>query len=162
VDDFDDATATDTDDDTIDTPGIDSQSNSEAISQWQAFKCQRKTPQQNKVIIQIESDDKGLSKDDWMEIMAVGGGEGNNSSLHNEIGSLQSTVEQLSSQAEQTNNLLQQLLMQCNVFQPLRPEKQVVFDPAAARYLPLDTSLPDETETEGLHASYAQWEAEQP
>jgi hypothetical protein len=162
VDDLDDATATDADDDTIDTPGIDSQSNSEAISQRQAFKRRRETPQQNKVIIQIESDDKGLSKDDWMEIMAVGVGEGNNSSLRNEMGSLRSTVEQLSSQAEQTNNLLQQLLMQRNVFQPLRPEKQVVFDPAAARYSPLDTSLPDETETEGLHASYAQWEAEQP
>jgi hypothetical protein len=85
---------------------------------------------------QIESNEKALLKEDWKEIIAISASSSNTTTLYNEVGSLRSTVEQLSSQTEQTNNLLQQLLMM---------QQRKVFNPIVAR---LRYPFPKETKTE--------------
>jgi hypothetical protein len=142
---LDDETNTDTDDKTLN-----SQSNSKVLSQRSTVKRRRETLQQSEVVVKIESNKKALSKEDWKEIMAVGASSSNTTALHNEVGSLRSTVKQLSSQAEQTNNLLQQLLMM---------QQREVFNPSAAR--PRYPFLKETETEEGLHAEQAQADAEQ-
>jgi len=59
----------------------------------------------------VEAVDKGLSKDDWKEIMASSNNSDNIEKLRQEVGSLYSTVDQLALSSERTNQLLQQLLL---------------------------------------------------
>jgi hypothetical protein len=61
-------------------------------------------------------------------------------SLYDEVGSLRFNVEQLMSQAKQTNGLLQQLLMATRL---IGSNGRIVFAPGIPRW-----SLPKEPETE--------------
>jgi hypothetical protein len=62
--------------------------------------------QQSRVVVKIELDEKELSKEDWMEIMAVGAEK---TELHNEMSSLKSTVNQLAKDAGRTKDTLHEL-----------------------------------------------------
>jgi DNA-nicking Smr family endonuclease len=103
------------DSDTID-------SNASQPSQRRAFKRRREIPQQEKEItVKVEAVDS-LSKQDWIDIMAVGSGSNNILELQQEVssikskidelGSLQSKVDELASNTAYTNSLIQQLLLQ--------------------------------------------------
>jgi len=75
-------------------------------------------------------------------------------SLYDEVGLLRSNVEQLMSQAKQTNGLLQQLLM---ATRPIGSDGRIVFAPGIPRWSP-----PKEPETEeGLIQAQVEWDAQQ-
>ena len=90
-------------------------SRSSRRSQRPALKRRRETPrQQSDIVVKVESIDKGLSKEDWKEILAVSGGS---EELRKEVSSLQTTVHQMETTVNQialsskrTNELLQRLL----------------------------------------------------
>jgi hypothetical protein len=102
--------STNDDDDNNEASDKASNSNSTSVSQRPIAKRRRKALQSS-VTVKIKAVDKGLSKEDWKEIIAVESGSGlGNADLQHQVGSLQTTVDQLASNAEHTNSLLQQLL----------------------------------------------------
>jgi hypothetical protein len=129
----------DVDNDEDNNEAGDRTSNSTNISQRHAAKRRRETPSQSSVTVKIEAADKGLSKEDWKEIMAVSSGSGN-IDLQNKVGFLQTTVDQLALNAERTNSLLQQLL---------QVQQRTVGTSHLAHYM-----VPEDETEEALHADW--------
>jgi hypothetical protein len=105
----------DEDEDSDGNANTNTNSRSSCRSQRPALKRRCETPrQQSEVIVKVESMDKGLSKDDWKEILAItSGGEELRkevSSLQTTVHQMETTVNQIASSSERTNELLQRLL----------------------------------------------------
>ena len=104
----------DDDDDDEGDESATNNSSSSRLSQRRALKRRREVARQQDVVVRVETNDNGMLKDDWMDVIAASntGIEDLRKEFGKEFSSLRTTVTQLASSTECNNQLLEQFLLQ--------------------------------------------------